>query len=98
MGNKSLSPGTAIATFVNGRYPNRPHGNHAAFYLGQDAGGIYVVDQGVAGGWRPYIAAPLYLHSVAISDGPPERLGQLKGTICTGLTLKGSGCKAVTAC
>lgn len=47
MGNKSLSPGTAIATFVNGRYPNRPHGNHAAFYLGQDAGGIYVVDQ-----WR----------------------------------------------
>ncbi|XLZ68826.1 STY0301 family protein [Massilia sp. SR12] len=33
----------------------------------------------VADGWRPYIAAPLYLHSVAISDGPPERLGQLKG-------------------
>lgn len=47
MGNKTLSPGTAIATFVNGRYPNRPHGNHAAFYLGQYANGIYVVDQ-----WR----------------------------------------------
>ena len=47
MGNKDLSPGTAIATFENGRYPNRPHGNHAAFYLGQVANGIYVVDQ-----WR----------------------------------------------
>ena len=47
MDNKDLSPGTAIATFENGRYPNRPHGNHAAFYLRQVAKGIYVVDQ-----WR----------------------------------------------
>lgn len=47
MGNKSLMPGTAIATFENGRYPNRPHGNHAAFYLSQLANGIYVVDQWV---------------------------------------------------
>lgn len=33
----------------------------------------------VGGGWRPYVAAPLYLHSVAPIDGPPERLGQLMG-------------------
>lgn len=53
MGNKDLSPGTAIATFVNGRYPNRPHGNHAAFYLGQVSTGIYVIDQ-----WRDMAKKP----------------------------------------
>ncbi len=31
----------------------------------------------VAGGWTTYVAAPLYLHSVAAIDGPPERLGAL---------------------
>ena len=41
----SLKPGTAIATFVHGKYPNLPSGNHAAFYLSQDAQGIWVVDQ-----------------------------------------------------
>jgi len=34
---------------------------------------------GVAEGWRPYVASPLYLHSAAPIDGPPERLGQLVG-------------------
>jgi hypothetical protein len=44
-------PGTAIATFVNGRYGNAASGNHAAIFLGphvDDAGstdGIIVVDQ-----------------------------------------------------
>ena len=40
--------GTAIATFVAGKYPQ--HGNtgmHAAIYLGQNAQGIQVLDQ-----WR----------------------------------------------
>lgn len=45
LGNMSISKGIAIATFVNEKYPNRPHGNHAAFYLGQDAMGIWVMDQ-----------------------------------------------------
>lgn len=31
MGNTTIKPGTAIATFVNGRYPNNHTGNHAAF-------------------------------------------------------------------
>ena len=44
-GLSGLAPGTAIATFFDGRYPSRPHGNHAAFYLGQDACGLWVVDQ-----------------------------------------------------
>ena len=53
-GNKikkgDLSPlaGTAIATFVNGKYPqDGSTGKHAAIYLGQDATGIQVLDQ-----WR----------------------------------------------
>jgi hypothetical protein len=35
-------------------------------------------------GWRTYIAAPLYLHSAAPIDGPPEALGQLRGTATLG--------------
>lgn len=45
VGNTSLRSGTAIATFVDGRYPNQSHGNHAAFYIGQAVGGIYIADQ-----------------------------------------------------
>lgn len=45
LGNITLKPGTAIATFVDGRYPNRAHGNHAALYLRQASNGIFVADQ-----------------------------------------------------
>jgi hypothetical protein len=46
-GNKSILPGTAIATFeADGTFtPKR--GNHAAIYISQDAFGIWVYDQ-----WR----------------------------------------------
>ena len=44
-GNKTIKKGTAIATFVNGRYPNEEHGNHAALYVSQDTNAIKVVDQ-----------------------------------------------------
>ncbi len=44
-GNASIKKGTAIATFVNGKYPNAGTGNHAAFYISQDAVGVWVVDQ-----------------------------------------------------
>lgn len=37
--------GTAIATFVDGRYPNKSTGNHAAFFISGDERGIVVVDQ-----------------------------------------------------
>lgn len=43
-----VAKGTAIATFISGRYPQ--HGNtgkHAAIYLGQNAEGIQALDQ-----WR----------------------------------------------
>ena len=42
-----LSSGTAIATFVDGTYPNAPTGNHAAIYLSQDDTGLTVWDQWV---------------------------------------------------
>lgn len=41
---KALYPGTVIATFDNGRYPNKT-GWHAAIYISQDAKGIWVWDQ-----------------------------------------------------
>lgn len=44
-GNLALKKGTVIATFVNGKYQNLSHGNHAAFYLSQNTHGIDVVDQ-----------------------------------------------------
>lgn len=43
--NKSIRPGTAIATFVHGKYPNRPHGNHAALFLCHGSNGFWVMDQ-----------------------------------------------------
>lgn len=45
LGNTLLKPGTAIATFVNGRYPSHRHGNHAALYVKQGIDGIYIADQ-----------------------------------------------------
>lgn len=45
LGNTNIPIGTAIATFINGRYLNKPHGNHAAIYMGQDKNGIKVIDQ-----------------------------------------------------
>jgi hypothetical protein len=47
-GDLSIAPGTAIATFVNGKYPQSGStGKHAAIYLGQNDQGIQVLDQ-----WR----------------------------------------------
>ena len=40
LGNRLLRKGTAIATFINGRYAN-----HAALYMGQALDGILVMDQ-----------------------------------------------------
>lgn len=44
-GTAGIAVGTAIATFVDGKYQSKSTGNHAAFYLSQDATGIWVVDQ-----------------------------------------------------
>jgi hypothetical protein len=44
-GNLLIAKGTAIATFVDGKYPSHASGNHAAFFVSQDAGGIWIMDQ-----------------------------------------------------
>ena len=45
-GNPYIPYGTALATFVNGKYPNQKSGNHVAIYISQDpANGILVFDQ-----------------------------------------------------
>lgn len=43
--NSLIVKGTAIATFVGGKYLSHATGNHAAFYLSKDASGILVMDQ-----------------------------------------------------
>lgn len=50
LGNTQLKQGTAVATFVKGRYANQRHGNHAALFVGQSVGGIYIADQWKATG------------------------------------------------
>jgi hypothetical protein len=43
--NPSITKGTAIATFVKGKYPNQDHDNHAALFISHGAGGFWVMDQ-----------------------------------------------------
>jgi hypothetical protein len=45
VGNQFIRKGTAIATFINGKYANQQHGNHAALYMGNTLNGILVMDQ-----------------------------------------------------
>lgn len=45
VGNKNIAIGTAIATFVDGKWPGLPTGNHSGFYMGQVSNGIYILDQ-----------------------------------------------------
>jgi hypothetical protein len=40
-----IQKGTAVATFEDGFYPNRNHGNHVAYYVSQNATGVVVIDQ-----------------------------------------------------
>lgn len=48
LGNTNIKRGTAIATFVGGKYQSLAHGNHVAIYLSQGNGYIRVIDQWVS--------------------------------------------------
>ena len=52
----TIVKGTAIATFVDGKYPNKLTGNHAAFYISQNSAGIKVMDQW-SGGSKPKVSS-----------------------------------------
>ncbi len=45
VGNRQIEQGTAVATFVNGKWPGKSTGNHSGFYMGQVADGIYIMEQ-----------------------------------------------------
>jgi hypothetical protein len=54
-GTPAIPYGTAVATFVDGKYPNWKHGNHVAIYIDQDpVKGVLVFDQwtGQPAGYR----------------------------------------------
>ena len=78
-GRSDITPGTIIATFdPNGKYGNHLDGSsHAAIYMGQDAGGIQVIDQWVDvrnGARLPHVAQPRTIHfrngrGPAVNDG-----------------------------
>ena len=48
-----IKTGTAVATFVDGRYPRTKHNKHAALYIYQDSAGVWVMDQ-----WEDDISKP----------------------------------------
>jgi hypothetical protein len=56
LGNKDIVPGTAIATFVDGHYPNLRRGNHAAFFVAQSVDGFWVMDQWRDDGRKPLVS------------------------------------------
>lgn len=65
----TIQKGTAIATFVDGKYPQ--HGNtgmHAAIYLGQNAQGIQVMDQWRAQGKVRPRTIPWHPHRPGLSN------------------------------
>jgi hypothetical protein len=55
-GTKTIAKGTAIATFVGGKYMSHSTGNHAAFYVSQDAGGIWIMDQWLNDKTKPKVS------------------------------------------
>jgi len=60
-GNRTISAGTAIATFQSGKYQNRRNGDsHAAIYLRQDSVALYVLDQWFG---HPVTERPIWFRS-----------------------------------
>ena len=68
-GDLRLTKGTAVATFVDGKYPNKASGNHAAFYISQDAFAIYVMDQWSGDPRKPTISKRPLLFQGKNKDG-----------------------------
>lgn len=67
--SRGLQPGTAIATFVDGRYPNKRTGNHAAFFLSYSGNAIWVMDQWKNDDKRPWVASRLIRPALKHRDG-----------------------------
>lgn len=61
-----IKKGTAVATFVDGYYPNNDHDNHVAYYIEQDLSGVTVMDQWVGKG---EVSSRLMRFGLKRSDG-----------------------------
>lgn len=68
-----LLPGTAIATFENGRYPNRPTGNHAAFFVAYAGKAIWIMDQWKGDPRKPKISMRVISPGLKNKDGTFRR-------------------------
>lgn len=68
-GDFAIEKGTAIATFVGGKYESNRTGNHAAFYLSQDAGGIWVMDQWANNTTKPKVSKRYIRRKAAKTGG-----------------------------
>jgi hypothetical protein len=67
----TLLPGTAIATFVDGRYPRNDSGQHAALFIAYAGQSIWVMDQWKNDPRKPKVSKRL------IRPGPPRGQGSL---------------------
>ena len=69
VGDATIAAGTAIATFVGGRYRSLATGNHAAFLVSQDATGIWVMDQWASDKTKPKVSKRHLLKKGRHKDG-----------------------------
>jgi hypothetical protein len=73
----ALIRGTAIATFIGGRYASHETGNHAAIYDGQTAAGIWVWEQ-----WKGHPVSRRLIHFRG-GKGSPSNDGDAFSVIYT---------------
>jgi len=57
LGDFTITKGTAIATFVDGKYQSLTTGNHAGYYVSQDANGITIMDQWSSDTAKPKVSS-----------------------------------------
>jgi hypothetical protein len=51
-----ITPGTAIATFVNDRYQSNERGNHAALFVRREGNCVWVMDQWLDDTSKPLVS------------------------------------------
>lgn len=70
VGSEGIEPGTAIATFENGVYPQgRDDRKHAAIFLAYGGSSIWVIDQWKDDAKRAYVARRVVYPARAMANG-----------------------------
>lgn len=68
-GDNTVKKGAAIATFVDGKYKSLTTGNHAAFFVSQDASGIWIMDQWANDVQKPKVSKRYIRKKGTIKEG-----------------------------